>query len=378
MSRIWKCVSHDRVTELYCSSCKRYLCPECVTAHEDDGHSSALIHVLDYAPKIAVPMLQKLIERTDEEDSKVNLKVVEFVSSMNGFLPRLKEELKSRVEAVNVIQKLAHQMENYTVPVKQQLLVDRIRNGLTADKKKLEEALESKNLEAAVNLTMKIEAENKTTGGATKEISLINNVKSAISALSDIHIYKQILDSLQMLSFKCQHFRLNQCIIDWCCDRKYLSSKMTLSEDGLTYGNQAGSGYPAIIGNTPFDSGVVAFEVTPSSLCCKGKEGFGIIELSKYLARHAADNATPVAYEDMLGLFYGGTFRGVNAVSGSVMKNNATYVVKADMPKLELSVTGPDCKLVGSLKPGTKYVPCFSCGCRANKLVIKPIEVYNE
>eukprot|EP00826_Nyctotherus_ovalis_P009675 TRINITY_DN12560_c0_g1_i5.p1 TRINITY_DN12560_c0_g1~~TRINITY_DN12560_c0_g1_i5.p1 ORF type:complete len:326 (-),score=65.37 TRINITY_DN12560_c0_g1_i5:98-1075(-) len=325
---------------------------------------------------MAIPTLEKLIERTGEEDSKVNLRVVEFVSNMNGFLPKLKEELKSRMEAVSVIQKLVRQMENYAVPVKQQL-VDRIRNGLTTDKKKLEEALESRNLEKVVSLTMKIEAENKTTG-VTKEISLVSNVKSTISALTDIHIYKQILDSLQMLSFKCQHLRLSQCIVDWCCDRKYLSNKMVLSEDGLTYGNQVGHGYPAIIGNTPFDSGIMAFEVTPFSLCCKGKEGFGIIELSKYLTKYAADNVTPTAYEEMLGLFYNGIHRGVNAVSGCLMKNNATYVVKADMSKLELSITGPDCKLIGSLKADTKYVPCFSCGCRANKLVIKPIEAYNE
>lgn len=378
MSKIWNCLNHNRVTELYCKTCKTYVCPECVTTHYKDGHTPALIHVLDYAPTVTLPTLDRLIERTNKEDSKVNLQVTDFISTMNGFLPKLKDLLKSRMEAIALLQSLAHQMENYTVPVKQQLFVDRIRQGLTLDKKKLEEALTKKDLQTVVNLTMKVIAEGKTTGGEAKDKAIINNVKKTIIGLNDTNVYKSILNYLQTLNFKCQHLRLNQSITEWKCDRKYLTTKMTLSEDGLTYGNQAGNGYPAIIGDTPLDSGIMAFEVIPAGLCCKGKEGFGLIEFNKYKSKFAADSVTPTVYDDMIGLFYDGTVKGMSILVGPSLKNGEKYIVKADMATLELTITGPNCKVRGTLKADTTYVPCFSCGCRANKLTIKPIEAYND
>jgi len=378
MSKIWQCLIHERVTELYCTSCKQYLCPECVSKHGIDGHEVSLVHVLDYAPEKSMALLNQLIEKADKKESETNLRVTEFISTINNFLPELKGNLKPRMESINLLQSLTQQMENYTIPAKQQLFVDRMRQGLTTDKKRLEEALLKKDLQTVVSLTIKIEAEGKTSGGEAKDKVMINNMKKAILGLNDLEIYKSILNSLQTLNFKCQYLRLNQSITEWRCDRKYLSAKMTLSEDGLTFGNQAGNGYPGIIGDTPFNSGILAFEVRPSGLCCKEKEGFGIIELDKYKAKFAADSVTPIVHDEMIGIFYDGIPKRMTALGLSVLKNNEAYIVRADMSALELTITGPNCKVKASLKPDTTYVPCFSCGCRANKMVIKPIEAYDE
>eukprot|EP00826_Nyctotherus_ovalis_P063549 TRINITY_DN9321_c0_g9_i1.p1 TRINITY_DN9321_c0_g9~~TRINITY_DN9321_c0_g9_i1.p1 ORF type:complete len:376 (-),score=81.74 TRINITY_DN9321_c0_g9_i1:141-1268(-) len=374
MSNIWNCPVHNRVAELYCKACRHHLCPQCVTAHSIDCYKPSLIHVLDYAPRTIIPALDRLIEKAGEKDSRTNEKVLEFVTKMRSFVPKVKEELKSRMDDVAVTKGLVQQMEKYSAPDNQLLFVDRIRQGLTADKKQLEDALKKRDLLTAARLTMKIEAEEKTSGDEIKDKALISKVKKSVSRLEDLGIYASILSSLQKLNTKCQHLKLNCAITKWQCNRNYLSPKTTLSDDGLILGNKAGNGYPGTIGDVPFEMGVMAFEVTPSGLCCKGKEGFGIIELSKFKARYEHDKSAPVVYEDMIGLLYDNVARNMTVVDGSTLKNNEKYLVKADMYMLKMTITGPNCSIKADLKADTLYVPCFSCGCRFNKMVIRPVE----
>ena len=378
MDKIWKCIQHDRATEIFCKSCKAYICPECLTTHGEDGKKHELIHIFKYSPEVALPLLDHLLKDIGGKDSEMNMDATEFVETLGSIVPQIKEAVSAHADCVLTLKALVAQIEMYVAPLKQQPFVDRIRKGLTADKKRLEEALKKKDLQSVVSLTKKIEAEGKISGGSDKDKTLITRVKGAISSLADLKTYKELIDAIQLLAFKCQHLRLNQCISDWKCDRKYLSTKMTLTEDGLTYGNQAGNGYPAIIGDTPFDSGILAYEVTPTGLCCSGKEGFGIVELSKYKAKHAADNTTPTVYDDMIGLLHNNVAKNMTVVAGSELRNNEKYVLKADLVNLKMTVKGPGCSLKTDLKADTTYVPCFSCGCRNNKFLIKPIEVYED
>lgn len=374
MSNIWNCLAHNRVTELYCRGCKWYLCPQCVTMHSTECHQPSLIHVLDYAPRKIMPTLDQLIEKAGKKDSGTNEKVLEFVTKMRSFVPKMKEELKDRMNGITVAKDLVQQVEKYSVPDKQLLLADRVRQGLTTDKKQLEEALRKRDLLTAARLTMKIEAEDKTSGDEAKDKALIDKVKKSVLRLEDIRLYEGILYSLRMLNVKCQHLKLNYSITKWQCDRNYRCSTIVLSEDGLTVGNHARSGYPGIIGDVPFEMGVMAFEVTPSGLCCKGKEGFGIIELDKFKARYERGKSEPVVYEDIIGLLYDNVARNMTVVDGSTLENNKKYLVRADMYMLEMTITGPNCNVKADLKADTTYVPCFSCGCRSNKMVIRPVE----
>lgn len=378
MDKIWKCISHDRATEIYCKTCKTYICPECLTNHMTDGHKPDLIHIMRYAPEVALPILDHLLKDISGKDSEMNLDATEFVATLSSIVPLIKEAVSSHAASVNQLKSLVNQIEMYVAPLKQQPFVDRIRKGLSADKKRLEEALKKKDIQTVVTLTKKIEAEGQVAGGSEKDKALVSKIKTSIGSLSDLKTYKDLISAIQMLAFKCQHLRLNACITDWKCDRKYLTSKMTLSEDGLTYGNQAGNGYPAIIGDTPFDSGVLAYEAQPSGLCCTGKEGFGIIELNKYLSRWAADNVTPLAHDDMIGILYSNTAKNMTVVSGSDCRNNEKYIVRADMNTLTLTIKGPGCNCKATLKPDTQYVPVFSCGCRNNKIIIKPLEILDD
>ena len=65
------------------------------------------------------------------------------------------------------------------------------------------------------------------------------------------------------------------------------------------------------------------------------------------------------------------------------MEMDAKYTVKVDMTDLTMTIKGPEtlltafkawhCILIIS-KNERKYVPCFSLGCSANKLTIKPLD----
>ena len=55
--------------------------------------------------------------------------------------------------------------------------------------------------------------------------------------------YKSLTGNLEHLSFKCHRLGLNCCVIDWKIDQRYLCSKLTLTPDCLTLGNNASNGY---------------------------------------------------------------------------------------------------------------------------------------
>jgi hypothetical protein len=374
MDKLWKCPAHDRVAEIYCKTCKSYICVECLTTHAIDGHKPEYIHVLKYSPTVALPLLDHILSDIGSKDSELNFEASEFISTMTAVLPQVKEAIFAHAQSVSLLKTLVTQLEGYLGPVKQQPFVDRIRMGLTSDKKRLEKAYETKDVQTIITLTKKIEAEAKVSAGSEGEKVLIKKTKEKLATLSDLSRYKELIEVIQLLVFKCQHFRLNQSLAGWRCDRKYLSTKMTLSEDGLTFGNQAGNGYPAIIGDVPFDSGIFAFEVSVSGLCCNGKEGFGIIELEKYLTAHRADNTTPAVYDHMIGLLHTNLAKNMTVVSGHDLRMNEKYVVRVDLLAYQMTIKGPGASLKADLKPDTAYVPCFSCGCRNNKIVIKPLE----
>ena len=154
--------------------------------------------------------------------------------------------------------------------------------------------------------------------------------------------------------------------------------QMSLSEDGLTYGNTATNGYPAIIGTLPFDSSLYAFEVIPTSLDCKGKEGFGIISKDDYLNAYESDKATPTVYNSMIGLMYRQEAKNMDVKEIRDMEMGSKYYVRVNIPELYVTIEGPGTKLKAELKSGIVYYPCFSCGCSNNKLKIRPLEYFEE
>eukprot|EP00831_Metopus_contortus_P084147 TRINITY_DN9477_c0_g5_i3.p2 TRINITY_DN9477_c0_g5~~TRINITY_DN9477_c0_g5_i3.p2 ORF type:complete len:200 (-),score=14.01 TRINITY_DN9477_c0_g5_i3:172-771(-) len=172
---------------------------------------------------------------------------------------------------------------------------------------------------------------------------------------------------------KARTFKLLNCFSEWKCDRRYFNSSMKLSEDDLVFGNTANSGFPAIIGSVPPEAKLFGYEVIPTNLECDSREGFGIIDYSRYVTIFNNNNQTPEVYTDMIGFLYSSVARNMEINSLSAMKMGSKYYVKVNKYEGKVTITGPSLKLTAEIKADVHYVPVFSCGCSNNQLKIRPL-----
>jgi len=373
MEKIGECLLHQRVTEIYCSACKSYLCIECLNAHDLSCDSTKYIHVFKHAEQFALPRFDKMTEELTS-DKEINNEAENLVKELAAVVPDLKSVANEHIQSMNILKNLAKQLESMAAPTRVQPISEQMRAGLTNDKKSLENAIKSENLECVIKLTKKIIGEAEITRKENLEKEAFAQIKSAISSMSYTSKYKETIDNLQALAIRCQRLRLCGYITNWKIDRKYLSRKMTLSEDGLEYGNSASDGYPCIIGDTPIETGICIFEVIPTGLNCTAKEGFGIIEYNTYLDKVKADPVTPICNEQMMGVFYSNSIKRMDAKQSGTMQMGSAYRVRVDMGNLTCTIKGPNIEATGKLDANTVYVPCFSLGCSGNKLRIKIID----
>eukprot|EP00831_Metopus_contortus_P061955 TRINITY_DN5388_c0_g1_i1.p1 TRINITY_DN5388_c0_g1~~TRINITY_DN5388_c0_g1_i1.p1 ORF type:complete len:213 (-),score=30.27 TRINITY_DN5388_c0_g1_i1:38-676(-) len=199
-----------------------------------------------------------------------------------------------------------------------------------------------------------------------------------MGSFQDEKMYDEAMRAGQNLLTKCQSLRLVQYHSKWVLEKAYISHKMKLSEDDLTYQPTVSNGYPAIIANFAADSGLFAYEVIPTNLCCNGKEGFGIIERDKYLAAKVADPVTPTVHSHMIGLFHPNEARKMEVEHITNIISGAKYIVKCNLIDHILTITGPGILLSANLDPGIFYTPCFSCGCTRNRLKVRPLLSFDE
>lgn len=369
---------HDRENEILCETCHIFICPECVSEHASDGHVPKYVHVLKYAPAKILPKIDTLIETAKTKEKAINDEAIELVDGLQTFLPKLKDMVKLHTQSAAVLKSLSSQLNVYGQQRPETIYHEKVLSGLLSEKKRLEQVIKEKNVRETLKLAQRIEAESSVAGSQETPKMILERISKAVVPLQDIRMYQPLISSLEQAIAKCHFLNLVHYIKDWKCDRQYFSTKMFLSEDGLTFGNTASSGYPGIIGNVPFDAGLYAYEVTPSHLECGGKEGFGIIERDKYLSVWNSDKTTPTIYDHMIGYLYKNTVKGMATEKVADMRMDAKYYVRVNMIELNMTITGPDVSLRTELKPGVVYVPCFSCGCSSNRMKIRPLDSFDE
>lgn len=378
MDKIAKCSKHGRVTEIYCKTCKAYICLECLSFHQDDCPKAQFVHIFKRAEDFAVPALQERIDKLGGTDQEYFKECERLMSHLGEIVPELKRMSLEHLQATQVLKNLVVQLEAQAMPRSHQPISEQMRRGLTADKHRLERALEDDNLETLITLTKKILGESEVSAKKDLEQEVLDKIKSLLGVSPYMMTYKGLIDALTVINAKYQRLQYSGYITDWKCDRKYFSTKMTLSEDGLVFGNSAGNGYPAIVGDTPIEGGVCLFTVIPEGLNCTGKEGFGIIDIEKYKTCFTADPTTPTVHDYMIGYFYSDNVKSMTTVRSNTMQMGQKYYVKVDTSNLKMEIKGPGLYLTAELKPEVVYVPCFSCGCTGNKLTIKPLSVESE
>jgi len=374
MEKIWRCKTHDKGFEIYCDACKNYICVECISNHEEVCANPKFVHVFKHATEVGLPKIDKMLEEMTSTDSEIASEANSLMGALSEIAPQLKQVITEHHQSSQILKSLVSQLESKIIPSKQQPISEQIRMGLTSDKKRLENALKDDEMQTVITLTKKIIGESEVSRKTDFEKPAIQKIKAKIATMDYINSYKELTDCLTQLSSKCQRLRLGGCITSWKCDTRYLSRKMSLTPDGLTIGNTSGDGYPAIIGDTPIDTGICIYEVVPTGLNCTGTEGFGIIELEKYKTIQAANADTPTVGNDIIGYMYSNEAKNMTAVRSKSMEMGSKYIVRVDMNNLTMTIKGNDLLLTASLKPATVYVPCFSTGCTGNKFAIKPLD----
>lgn len=373
-----KCLKHEKLNEIFCVACGNYLCPRCVTDHAVDGHAPKYVHILHYAPKEVLPKIDVLLNDVKSKGKAIEDESQGIFSSLQLVLPKVTDTVKLLEKKTDQLFKIVTKLRTYSIQQFKGSYMQSMMDGLTADKKHLEQALKENNAELALRIALKVEGETQLAKNSESPQDLGKRIQKAVEALEGLKALDDALNTSAMMLTRCQSLKATAGDSNWTCDRHYLSTKMFLSEDNLTYGNTATNGYPAIIGTIPFESGIYAFEVIPTSLECTGKEGFGIIEKEKYLAAHTRDATTPTVYDDMIGFLYSTDAKNMVSERMSAMQMGSKYFVKVDMMECLMTITGPSLKLTAKLKPDMQYYPCFSCGCSSNRIKIRPLVSIEE
>lgn len=378
-AQLVKCLSHNVFNEIFCSGCSKFICPQCLCDHSAHNEEGTFTHVFDYSRDKIMPVFDSLMETAGEREKNAERESVEVITTLQEVMPRLAEAVMQQKKKLMELKAVMERLKEYCNKTEgEEITGDSIISGIIADKEKLERAIKEKNIQETLKFSVKAKTEEPLTKLKSPIKTIMQNLESAMERLSARKEFERTFAAVSGMLVKCNSLQLLPYINDWKCDRAYLSTKMYLSEDGLTFGNTATNGYPAIIGNVPFDSGLYAFEVVPHGLECSKKEGFGIVESEKYLAAVRRDSNTPSVSDDMIGFLFSKEYRGMKAIRAGEMLMDAKYYVKVNIPELTMTIFGPNVLLRAELKPNVVYYPCFSCGCSSNRITIRPLETYDE
>ncbi len=374
MDKIWLCQKHARPLEVYCTRCKSQICPECISTHESPACPEPdFDHVFKHAAEASVPKLDGLIKEAASLGPEHDVESTDLLTSLYNIITPLKRLVDEHTDYMEKLKAGFKQIESYAKSV-QKAKKTSAEAELQQCKKRLQAAVSSQNISETIRVLKKIDAERGKQVDKGADKALVMNVAGKLKDEKPVEDLRKLAEEVQKVLFKCQRLRLNFSVFNWRCDRKYLSPKLALSEDGLEITCIQGTNYACIIGDTPIDYGIMVFEVTSSGLCCSGKEGFGVIEYDTFRDIYAANPNLPSAYDHMIGLMQGDVAKGMVILTGNELLLDVPFTVSINMCDHVLNVKGPGTLLTAELKSGVRYVPCFSLGCTRNKFTIRPLE----
>eukprot|EP00831_Metopus_contortus_P051008 TRINITY_DN42847_c0_g2_i2.p1 TRINITY_DN42847_c0_g2~~TRINITY_DN42847_c0_g2_i2.p1 ORF type:complete len:410 (-),score=77.99 TRINITY_DN42847_c0_g2_i2:86-1282(-) len=373
-----KCIVHDALNELVCDHCKAFVCTQCLTEHIHPGKAPKFIHILKYAPENILPKIDSIVAEIQKKSAGIEEDAHETIKALSMIIKKLNDIVDGHGTRIKHLKSVVGRLSSYGKMKLREDFGSSIASGIKADKEKLEQAIKDQNIRTAAQLTLKVESELALNEKQESAVSLVKKMEVALTTMDNLEIYKEATNLVTLLLNKFHSLRFAPFESEWTIDKQYISTKMSVSEDGLTYHPTVSNGYPAIIGTISTEIGQFAYRVIPESLCCNGKEGFGIIDKKKYLAAVGADPVTPTVYDSMIGFCYNQDVKNMKVEQSSVMQMGAKYYVKVDMQELKCTITGPGLHLVAELESGVAYAPCFSVGCTSNRLKIKPLSSFEE
>eukprot|EP00831_Metopus_contortus_P060562 TRINITY_DN5245_c0_g1_i2.p1 TRINITY_DN5245_c0_g1~~TRINITY_DN5245_c0_g1_i2.p1 ORF type:complete len:398 (+),score=52.71 TRINITY_DN5245_c0_g1_i2:135-1328(+) len=372
------CQRHDRPNEIVCLTCKKYLCPMCFTDHCKDGHTASYSHILEYSKKHTLSKIDILKENVIETKDKIASEVKIIVDAISEMLPGLKKISEESFHCSQQMNSQVSKLKSFSKTKDADVSCEKIIETIEKDKDVISKNIEKCNFSEVVKMSLKYEKESEMMKNQMKASDIYREMDSSLNEIEKSDHFSKLNKALNLLSTKCYFLHLMNYSNNWRLDKQYLTSKMSLSEDGLTFGNTATNGHPGIIGDVPWESGLWAYEVIPIHLCCSGKDGFGIMELKRYQEIFKNDSVTPSIFNDIIGFLWTDQVKNMTAKTSCPMQLNSKYYVRINLVDYYMTITGPGVSLRTELKPGVAYVPALSCGCSSNRLVIRPLEYFEE
>jgi len=374
MEKLANCVQHNRPLELFCLTCKKLICPECLSTHDNTCPECDYEHILQYSQRITLPKLDAMISENEMQGPENDIESQELLTSLYNIITPLQRTVEEHTTYMNQLKSVDKEINLILKGAKVKLELEGKQKEYEKYEKRMHQALKDHNIKEVVTLCKLITTEGEKRRGYKEEIKIMNDIKPNLNTEKDIEAIRKVADEVQLILFRCQRLRLNFSVLNWKIDKNFLSPKISLSENCLEISCSQGTNYASIIGDIPIDYGQMSFEVTSSNLCCNGKEGFGLIEYEKYKEIYAANPLCPSAYDDMIGLFQGDIVKGMLILTGNELLLDVPFTVNIDMCNLVMNIKGPGTLLTTELKSGVQYVPCFSIGCTKNKFIIRPLE----
>ena len=263
-----------------------------------------------------------------EQAKTANMDLEALNDGLGDTIPHLIELVERHEKNLECLSKVTKQLVTYSKQNMKGNISKNITKSFEIDKTTLGNAIKAGNVKTTLRIVQKVEEMTSLSKEQIPTKKILEKFKEDLEIMKKKDLMKNVTSIASRIATKFRMMRDNKYVKDWCCDRQYLTSKMTLSEDGLTYGNSATNGYPAIIGNIEFDNGLYAFEVTPIDLDCTGKEGFGIIEHEEYLEIFRNDSTTPAAYDKMIGFLYKDVAKNMTVETITSMQSGRKYFVR--------------------------------------------------
>ena len=372
------CLLHSRVNEVVCEVCRSYICPECISVHTIECPNASFTHVLGYASTKVIPKLESIQERVIIHAGKLKEGLAE--TDLKGFTNDLLKAAEAYDSNVKNLEKLLNDLERVQAqhPESTNFAGLRVRT-LEKEKGKFDKAIKGKDIKNLLKSMQQITILDPNNMEAAAAIPpMIKSFKDGLDSLAgNIAVSKAIIADTKTIVEQFGYLGISTYHAKWKLDIKYKTDKISLDPHCLKFACKQG-GPVAIIGNTPIKEGRMAYEVVLQGLEKVGKEGFGVVKLSKFKSCWTAANPMTSLTDGFIGCLFKNEVRGVIGVKSTDLEMNKKYYVRIDTGTCSVNITGPETCYSGDLEPGEEYVPCLICESTKSKISIRPLNSFCE
>ena len=187
----FNCLMHEEINEIYCKTCKSFICPKCITNHTNDGHIPEYQHILDYSPKEILPKIDSLLTETKKKEGQIVHDINDVLNSMQMLLPELTQQVDKQEKKCEELRRNIHKLKMYSSHAINFAQAGTIKQCIVSDQTRMKEALNSHSVSDVIRLVVKLKAEKEQSN--CKTIDLLREMEDSVEELKKIGVYDNAL-----------------------------------------------------------------------------------------------------------------------------------------------------------------------------------------